>query len=484
MLQTYDLLYGSQLSQTNLELMSGMKLEQNSSLEFMDKELRNYTLVVAKNLMTVEQNRISKSLPNFFSDIRMLDEDDLKLLHSSNLKNPLFIGMLRSGSKIINYDLCIDGEKALAEHILISSSTGKGKSNLTSCILWSNLDKDYSGIIVLDPHDEYYGRNHLGLKDHPCNKIKNQVIYYSKNPIPGTISLKINLKAVKPSHLNGVISLTDAQHEALIAFHRKYQENWISAILKEEKIEGFHETTLIVIKRKLSNLLDVKFVGDSIICQGIFDITAGETTVNDICKEVEKNKTIIIDTSNISSGMEILVGSLISSEILNKYKRYKTQGLLRDKPVVSIVIEEAPRVLGKEVLEKGQNIFSTIAREGRKFKVGLIGITQLPSLIPRTILANMNTKIILGMEMGVERRAIIESASQDLSDDDKNIASLDKGEAIVTSNFLRFATPIKIPFFEDVIKKELNKKEFNHEMPNSDLKEKVIKQNFIGVNGG
>ena len=149
--------------------MSGMKLEQNSSLEFMDKELRNYTLVVAKNLMTVEQNRISKSLPNFFSDIRMLDEDDLKLLHSSNLKNPLFIGMLRSGSKIINYDLCIDGEKALAEHILISSSTGKGKSNLTSCILWSNLDKDYSGIIVLDPHDEYYGRNHLGLKDHPCN---------------------------------------------------------------------------------------------------------------------------------------------------------------------------------------------------------------------------------------------------------------------------------------------------------------------------
>ena len=123
-----------------------------------------------------------------------------------------------------------------------------------------------------------------------------------------------------------------------------------------------------------------------------------------------------------------------------------------NKPVISIVLEEAPRVLGKEVLEKGQNIFGTIAREGRKFKVGLFAITQLPSLIPREILANMNTKIILGVEMAAERQAIIESAAQDLSTDGRNIASLDKGEALVTSNFARFATPIKIPLFKEYAK--------------------------------
>ena len=69
LLQAYDLMYGSQLSQSNLELISGMKLEQNSKLEFMDTELRNYTLVVAKNLMTLELNKVSKSLPNFFSNV-------------------------------------------------------------------------------------------------------------------------------------------------------------------------------------------------------------------------------------------------------------------------------------------------------------------------------------------------------------------------------------------------------------------------------
>jgi len=45
------------------------------------------------------------------------------------------------------------------------------------------------------------------------------------------------------------------------------------------------------------------------------------------------------------------------------------------------------------VLESIDNVFGKIAREGRKFQIGLIAITQLPSIIEREILANMNTKI-------------------------------------------------------------------------------------------
>lgn len=125
--------------------------------------------------------------------------------------------------------------------------------------------------------------------------------------------------------------------------------------------------------------------------------------------------------------------------------------MLDEKPTVGIVIEEAPRVLGEK---SGRNIFHQIAREGRKFRVGLIAVTQLSSMIPREILANMNTKIILGNEMKSEREAIIGSAAQDLSKDSKNIASLDKGEAIVSSIFTKFAIPIQIDLFEDIAEKE------------------------------
>jgi len=119
-------------------------------------------------------------------------------------------------------------------------------------------------------------------------------------------------------------------------------------------------------------------------------------------------------------------------------------------------------VVGRRVLERGPNVFSGIAREGRKFGIGLLAITQLPSMIPKEILANINTKIILGIEMQPERQAIIDSASQDLSQDSRSIASLDIGEAIITSNFTKFAMPVKIPnFIEFARESSLNQPEMS-----------------------
>ena len=65
--------------------------------------------------------------------------------------------------------------------------------------------------------------------------------------------------------------------------------------------------------------------------------------------------------------------------------------------------------------------------------------------------------------MATERRAVIESACQDLSSDDRAIASLDKGEAIVSSTFTKFAVPVMIPKFEDLVeeKESETKKEPN-----------------------
>jgi len=473
LLQVFDLMYGSQISQSNLELISGMRLEENTDSEFMDPKIRNYTLALMKNMITIRGNKanVCKTLPKFFSDVREIKSDDIKFL--TKPKNPLFIGKLRSGSKLVDVDVYLRGDEVFAHHILIPATTGRGKSNLTACMLWDTLDKDYCGILVLDPHDEYYGRNKVGLKDHPS---KDKVIYYTpKNPPPGCRTLKINLEVIKPQHFNGVVEFSDPQKQALTLYHKKYGNKWIEAIILEkqlvekgEKDKLFREETLAVVKRQLLNLLDLEFTSNQLFCSGIFDLKAGESTIKDICSELEDAKTVIIDTSNFSGALEILVGSLITTEIFNKYKHYKIIGELKHKPVISVVLEEAPRVLGKEVLEKGPNIFSTIAREGRKFKVGLTAITQLPSLIPREILANMNTKIILGIEMAPERQAIIDSASQDLSQDSRTIASLDIGEAIVTSNFAKFATPIKIPFFEDIVKKSLEEK-------------KEVKRDFSGV---
>ena len=468
LMQVFDLMYGSQICQQNLELISGLRLEENTDTEIFDKNLRNYMLAGLKNLVTIRNNNafVSKLMPPFFSEVREITKEDLSFL--TKPQNPLYIGNLRSGSKMLDFPIFLEGSKVLSHHVLIAGTTGRGKSNLISNILWNLVDQDYCGILVLDPHDEYYGRNKLGLKDH---SLKDKVVYYTPKPPAGTKTLKINLKEIKPHHFDGVVDFSDAQKQALILYYKYFGSNWIKNILFEMKMEGvaFMEQTISVVKRRLLYLLDLEIKGDEVITRGIFDFNAGLNTISDISKELEDGKIVIIDTSGFSGAVEILIGSLITTEVFNKYRYYKMDGSLREKPVISIVLEEAPRVLGKEALEHGPNIFSTIAREGRKFKVGLTAITQLPSLIPREILANINTKIILGIEMKPERTAIIESASQDLSEDDRNIASLDIGEALISSNFSKFAIPVKIPIFEDIVKNSKTKEEVKSDFSGVDL---------------
>ncbi len=446
--QVYNLTYGSQLSQQHLELISGMKLESNSSLELFDEPLRNYTIASLKALITISKNGavLSKSLPPFLSEVRSIEPEDLSFL--TKPEHALRLGFLRSGSKKLPIDIFIDAELALSHHVLIPAQTGKGKSNLTKCLLWNNLEQPLAGILVLDPHDEYFGRSGLGLKDHTNS---SRVSYYtSRSPPPGARTLRFNIKNLKPQHFTGVSSWTDAQLEALSTAYRSFGENWISQLMLADTLDKFHEGTLAVLKRRLSLLLDIQEHNGELICSGPFTFVGGEGTANSIIDSLEQCGIVIVDTATFTSGTEALIGTLLASEILHRYQRHNSEGELSSKPVISIVLEEAARVLGKESLSSGPNIFSTIAREGRKFKVGLFAITQIPSMIPREILANMGTKIILGLEMAQERSAIIDSAAQDLSSDERTIASLDKGEALVTSTFTKFPIPLSIPLFKEL----------------------------------
>ena len=102
----------------------------------------------------------------------------------------------------------------------------------------------------------------------------------------------------------------------------------------------------------------------------------GKHTADDIVRALEKCQTVVVDTSRLGEEAELLIGSIVASKLFYSYKKSKGKGQLDEKPPVGVVIEEAPRVLAEDKIEQGDNIYSRIAREGRKFKVGLIAITQ------------------------------------------------------------------------------------------------------------
>jgi len=450
-LKVFDLGYGSQIPQSARELAAGLKLEGYSAgIEFMDPALRNYTLACVKAIARVSNGvaRIPKVLPPFFTSVRYATKADLSFFAEPS-KNPVYLGKVRSGSKVLDVDVYLDGENFFTHHVLIPATTGRGKSNLVKVLLWSALDHGKFGILVLDPHDEYYGRNDLGLKDH--QSARKNLTYYSSNPPTGANTLVVNLRTLEPEHFDGIVTLTKPQEESISLYHDSFKEDWIENIVLGTHLEGVDKRTLQVLRRKLRTSLGVSVKNGAIVCDSdVFSTTAGASTLTDVVNALEDGKIVVVDTSRLSDEAELLIGSIITNKIFYRYRELKGKGTLKDKPPVSIIIEEAPRVLSAEKIEQGENIYSTIAREGRKFRVGLIAITQLTSVIPRMILTNMNTKIILGNEMATERRAIVDSAAQDLSDEDRNISSLDKGEAIVSSIFTKFAIPIYTPLFENI----------------------------------
>jgi hypothetical protein len=115
-----------------------------------------------------------------------------------------------------------------------------------------------------------------------------------------------------------------------------------------------------------------------------------------------------------------------------------------------IAMEEAQRVLSQA---KG-TVFAQIAREGRKFKVGLCAVSQQPKLINEEIISQFNTLFVLGLADKRDRDILRNSAKQDLSMLENEIQMLMPGEALLASPFTPFAVPVRVHLFEDFLERE------------------------------
>ncbi len=106
-------------------------------------------------------------------------------------------------------------------------------------------------------------------------------------------------------------------------------------------------------------------------------------------------------------------------------------GIGRPSPLL-IVLEEAHRYLGESSNPQSRDAANRIAREGRKYGVGLLLVTQRPTELPETALAQCGTLISLRLTNGADQgriKAALPDAIAGLGD---VLPSLRTGEAIVT----------------------------------------------------
>lgn len=416
-------------------------MEGKEEYRMYHRERRLYKAVKCAPMLVMDENRIKgvKSLPSHFSAARELREGDCDVLRDS--LGDLPVGKLRSGERVLEIDAGISGS-CFPYHIGIFATTGMGKSNLMRVLAASTMKSGKYAMLIFDPHGEYYHGPEKGKKGLEHLHSKRLKVYTSREE-KGIAKLKISYREINTSDMASIYTPSEAQREALYAFSGKYGSEWLTEISDRDVGElisifpNIHEGTLKVLKRRI----------DAIMGMDVISRDPDYSVSNQIIEELKDRKTVLVDTSGLAEEEELLISSALARKVFNRWKSL----FIRDKeefdalPPVLITLEEAQRVLSEP---KG-GMFPRIAREGRKFRVGLCAISQQPKLIHPHILTQLNTLFIMGLSDEGDREKMGSASKQDLAPLRNEIKSLNVGEAIITSPFAPFPIPVKISHFDE-----------------------------------
>ena len=107
------------------------------------------------------------------------------------------------------------------------------------------------------------------------------------------------------------------------------------------------------------------------------DILAVQSCVGDVLRHLEQGDLVFVDLRGVSAEDYLLISALFTRHLLTENKRRDDQEQIR----TCIVMEEAHNILAEDELYKGTgngSVFIELAREGRKFKLGFVLVTQHP----------------------------------------------------------------------------------------------------------
>jgi DNA helicase HerA-like ATPase len=422
--------------------------------QFYDRD-QIFNRVIAEPLGCIvdERFRKSRTIPTKFASVERADRDEFRFLRQ--VMGDIEVGSLRNGSQMVSEIPVRLHSDAMDHHMGVFATTGMGKSNFmkvfaASCMRMAALSQSSFGLLIVDPHGEYLnGKNKakglLHLKNYG-----DGLICYSTDltncKIPEVEELTIGIREIEPRDVAVLYDWSPAQRDALEAIPRFFEVNWLDEIQTEQGIAqmavDYKESTIRVIGRRIKTILERNRYIDQT-----------RSSIPGLISNLQDGKVVLVDIPRMSDRSELFLLSILSRRILGAYKKEDASG--RGKKSCLITIEEAQRVLGGA--EGSLATFETIAREGRKFGVGLCAITQQPKLIDKQLLSQFNTLVILGLADRNDRTRLEESAKQDLSPLDVEIQTLEKGEAIISTLKIPFPIPAKIHRYEDylaLLKKE------------------------------
>lgn len=139
----------------------------------------------------------------------------------------------------------------------------------------------------------------------------------------------------------------------------------------------------------------------------------------------------IIDLSGIPNEVAGIISSVIARTLFN-FKVWETADERENNPIL-LVCEEAHRYVpnrGEAQYQAAQEAIKRIAKEGRKYGLSLMLVSQRPSELESTVLSQANSWIVLRLTNETDREYVKGILPDSLTGLTKNLSGLRKREAI------------------------------------------------------
>lgn len=152
----------------------------------------------------------------------------------------------------------------------------------------------------------------------------------------------------------------------------------------------------------------------------------------------------IIDVSGVSSAAgEVVIGSILQL-LFELAIRGGDSELGRSAPLL-VVVEEAHRYFSSSSTSKvARTYVDRISREGRKYGVGLMLVSQRPSELPATAMSQVGTIIALRLNNDADQSSVGSALPDNLSGLVQSLPSLRTGEAIVSGEALPIPSRVRM----------------------------------------
>jgi uncharacterized protein DUF87 len=379
---------------------------------------------------------------------------------------------LKMGKYLMETDTeaILDGDKFFQRHAAILGSTGSGKSWCVANILEKASALKYSNLIVFDMHGEYAslceGVNRIAEKfkiagPSDLSKVSDNILFLpywllnrdemlsmildrSDNNAPNQASrFTLHVRELKEETLKSE-GKTEIEKTFTVDSPIPFKmENLIKKLKKDDTTKGVGATGKPV-KGDWEGKL-TRFI--SRLSSKIEDKTYGfmfkpNNETNDYCW-LAKQMCNILGYSNQKRGIKVVDFSEVPSDILPVVTGTLARVLFNvqfwmepeKRTPFTIVCDEAHLYLpvkddASVVQKQALYNFERIAKEGRKYGMSLLVVSQRPSDVSKTILSQCNNFIVLRLTNDRDKGVIKNLLPDSLKGTIESLSLLDVGEAL------------------------------------------------------